>query len=393
VKNFVHLKSCSPARLLGGLSLVLAIHGAAQAGDLITLFANSDFRPVYDAPVPSGMLIDWNRDFIIYSNLNAENAGRLPLPSLTPDAPQSSNIDESTDESNRGSSSDESANDDSASGNEADQARAEGTNSDATDGSGLSAETSNGQTFSDYYRYMFGRYGECYGNPVDRSSAAEMPDENSSARSADETDNPGDSRADAVNSDEGNSDTVTSDDAAKDEAVKDEVATDETKSVEVKPEEPKAADETSRRAGTDVGETEKGSNSETANNSSDNGSVTQHESVDEDCLKAYYHFRDEPIEGQFGENRGSAAKEEEPRTGSTENASEDNDGEDCPGMSDDAGDDETTNEVDRIGDRRYDRGNASMGDALLDAITQAANEFAANHGLNLPQILNLLPRM
>ena len=137
MKRFFSPWSWSLASLFSGTALALPLFGAVNVGAAIVMSATSEIRPTANARAGTGLLVDWNQDVIVHSNLNAQDAVRPALPTLSPEEPKTPDATISTDKS---ATSDTTANEE-----------------------------------SDYYKFKFGRFGGYYGQNADATSSAEKP--------------------------------------------------------------------------------------------------------------------------------------------------------------------------------------------------------------------------
>jgi hypothetical protein len=388
VRSFVQFGSCSLARLLGGLSLIFATHGAAQGCDATLAFSSSNSLSSCAPALSMGLLVDWNQDFIIYADLNPMNSDRSSMPQLLPDdcAP----------------STQEAASGESMTDNDAEQSAAENTPPDTSEGL-AAGDNSNSESFSDYYKYKFSRYGECYGDKAGQPSQAAHTEEkpatppvDDSAESMESMSDEGPSNASDNDKPEGASSSDTAESASGDEGDNQPgTSGDEYLKYRygypgahygndsgVNPNPPQAADgsvtpeekgKTDDAPKSDVN-SESAAPADATNDpapAADNGSSS--------TLEDYHRYRDQPIESRYGDNKDAASSEtQEQSQESSDDSSDDQNSDGDQAMSDDAASGGTV---------------ARLGDALWAMISQSANDLIAGYGMTASQILNALPRM
>ncbi len=172
----------SLAGLFRGTALALILFGAVRAGAAVVSTTNAAIGPASAVRMGTGLLVDWNQDFIIHENLKAENVDRPALPALSPDEPQAVQAAATSDEADA---------DDATADNEATAAENEDGGSDATDKATATANdkapeaatdkatadagNSIPDASSDYEKYKLGHLGGYYGENADAASPAEKP--------------------------------------------------------------------------------------------------------------------------------------------------------------------------------------------------------------------------
>ena len=80
----------SLASFFSSTAIAVTMITAVNAGAAIVSTANSDVQPLSATRTGTELLVDWNQDFIVYSNLDTENAERPALSALSPEETQTS---------------------------------------------------------------------------------------------------------------------------------------------------------------------------------------------------------------------------------------------------------------------------------------------------------------
>jgi hypothetical protein len=388
VRRFVQCTSCSLARLVGGLSLVVAVYSAAQGCDATS------------APVKSGLLVDWNQDFIIYAHEDTENADRPSLPQLSLDDNSGAMSDESASDEDRGDDNPPQVADDDARSDAMDDNAISGddANSKSSDETAnrsdadVAGNPSNDTNSDDCMRYRYGHLGSYYGeNGNVNPNPSQATDGNAKSEDATKTGETSNAirGADVYKPGETNDSSTKSGDLPK------SGDTDATKNGS--PHE-NGLDNNSDSSKTDAPATTDASpgpettpntdaspkNDAKSDNSAPGDSTTETTpaagSSPVATLEDFHRYRDQPIENQYGDNADGA--QEDDGNSSTDEPSSD----DGKAMSDEVSDDETAGD-DASGHT------GSLADAMLAAISRATDEVLSSHGLKISWLTDLLPRM
>ncbi len=356
----------SLASLCGGTALAVTCFSAVHAGAMIVMSANSETRPASTMPAVTELLSSWDRDLMVYSDPNDQDAEHPALEALLPDEPQTL--------------------DGAASGDEVKPVASEKEVASSTETTDDDCDNAAKDIFSDYYKFRFGETDGHYGENAGASSPAKESgsdaalngdsndkNPNDECEESDYEDQPGDSTANGeMPADNEGSSTATPDADAGSSTVK---TPEEAAKSEDAPKlaEPSTTDEAPKQEGNSSGATPKASKNEELPLSDSSSSLD---------IQTYYHYRYVEIAGPLGDNKnvnGENAATKDDVAGNSESG-------DDSTMDPDGCDDETA------GDENV-KENSSLADAMLAVASHWADDVISSYGLRISQVMGLLEQI